>query len=144
MLKINIENIPKCSNCLHKSNSSMVYLCNTCGMYDDYPNWKAAELKPMCFNFDSIFEQPHAQWMEEKITSYAKQLQWLFEHYPEQNGKWSEDTQWFIYYSKIHEGWCCAVAWKAPYLNVIYMSEEAAKHLAADMNSVKVRFHESF
>ena len=39
------SNIRKCSNCLHKSNSSMVYLCNTCGMYDDYPNWKAFEPK---------------------------------------------------------------------------------------------------
>ena len=103
----------------------------------DPEQWKP---KLTYFNFDSIFEQPQAQWMEEKITRYANQLQWLFQHYPEQNGEWSEDTQWFLYYSKMYEGWCCGVAWKAPNLNLIYMSEEAAKHLASDMNSGKVRF----
>ena len=84
------------------------------------------------------------EMLDRKAGPYIRQLQWLFEHYPEQNGEWSKDTQWFLYHSKDYEGWCCGVAWKTPNLSLIYMSEEAAKHLAADMNSGKVRFHESF
>ena len=101
--------------------------------------WKP---KPLYFNFESIVPHPQAQWMEEKLTRYAKQLQWLYTNYPEQNGEWGEDTQWFLYYSKDYEGWCCAVEWKAPNLNLIYMSEKVAKHLAVDLNSGKVRFHD--
>ena len=97
--------------------------------------WK---LKPLYFNFDSIFEQPQAQWMEEKITRYANQLTWLFKHYPEQNGEWSEINRWSV--CQYNSGtWTPMdkMRFKSPTL--IYMSLQAALHLAADLNSGKVK-----
>ena len=95
---------------------------------------------PIYFNFESIVPHPQAQWMEEKLTRYAKQLQWLYTNYPEQNGEWGKDTQWFVYFYDDDEEWVTSADYDYPPLNLIYMSLGAAEHLREDMNSGKVRF----
>ena len=89
---------------------------------------------------NSIVPHLQAQWMEEKLTRYTKQLQWLYEHYPEQNGEWGKDTQWFVYFYNDDEEWDTSADSDSPTLNLIYMSLGAAQHLRYDLNSGKVRF----
>ena len=105
-------------------------------------NWRDRWTPERMVYLESDIEpDKNLEMLDKKVGPYVRQLQWLFEHYPEQNGEWSDETQWFLYHSKGYEGWCCAVEWKAPNLNLIYMSEEAAIHLRDDLSSGKVRFH---
>ena len=139
--------IKECSTCVYQYFEPSIYPCNYCGAHLGYPKWEEDKPKseqwkpyPIYFNFESIVPHPQAQWMEEKLTRYTKQLQWLYEHYPEQNGEWGKDTQWFVYFYDDDEEWDTSADSDSPTLNLIYMSLGAAQHLRYDLNSGKVRF----
>ena len=84
---------------------------------------------------------PNAEFIKigDKAFQYIRQLQWLYEHYPEQNGEWNKINRWSV--CQYNSGTWTPVdnmRFKSPTL--IYMSLKAALHLTADMNSGKVRF----
>ena len=85
---------------------------------------------------------PNAEFIKigDKAFQYIRQLQWLYENYPEETGEWSKETRWLIYFDDNHKKWDTSADYDSPTLNLIYMSLGAAEHLRDDLNSGKVRF----
>ena len=104
-------------------------------------NWRGRwEPEDMVYLESEIESEKEIEMLNRKAGPYIRQLQWLYEHYPEQNGEWGEDTQWFVYFYDDDEEWDTSADYDSPTLNLIYMSLGAAEHLREDMNSGKVRF----
>ena len=78
--------------------------------------------------------------LNRQVYPYILQLQWLFEHYPEQNGEWSEKTEYSIRYDMDNKEYVASSFRYLLPVTLVYMSLEAARHLRDDMNSGKVRF----
>ena len=85
---------------------------------------------------------PNAEFIKigDKAFQYIRQLQWLYEHYPEQNGEWSEKTEYSIRYDMDNKEYVASSFRYLLPVTLVYMSLEAARHLRDDMNSGKVRF----
>jgi len=98
--------------------------------------------KPKIEVYLSCDEEPDRdlEVLDGRIRPYILQLQWLLEHYPEQDGRWSEDNRWFIYFDDEREEWDISADYSSPTLNLIFMSLEAARHLRNDLRSGKVWF----
>ncbi len=80
-----------------------------------------------------------AQVARDYTRTLRRQLAWLFEHYSEEDGEWSEETKWSVCYD--FENKNCRVeydslVWVCP--TTVYMSREAAEHLAQELNSGRV------
>ena len=80
--------------------------------------------------------------LNRQVYPYILQLQWLFEHYPEQNGEWSEKTEYSIRYDMDNKEYVASSFRYLLPVTLVYMSLEAARHLRDDMNTGKVRFHD--
>jgi hypothetical protein len=80
-----------------------------------------------------------AQVARNYTKTIRRQLAWLFEHYPEEDGKWSEETMWTVFYDSRKDRYypdnnpiSCV------FMTAVYMSVNAADHLAQELNSGRV------
>ena len=87
---------------------------------------------------------PNAEFIKigDKAFRYIRQLQWLFEHYPEETGEWSKEAGYSVRYDMDNKEYVASSFRYLLPVDLVFMSREAARHLAADMNSGKVRFHD--
>lgn len=73
------------------------------------------------------------------IRPFQRQIAWLFEHHPEDDGIWTNETSYFIFYDIYEKRYTYDFKYyNERVLNVIYMSEKAAKHLTQELNSGRV------
>ena len=106
-------------------------------------NWRGRwEPEDMVYLESEIESEKEIEMLNRKAGPYIRQLQWLYEHYPEQNGEWGEDTRTIVRCDKDTGEFSVARFDHLLPINAVFMSQKAAIHLRNDLNSGKVRFHD--